>query len=64
MDVAASVLERIDAMDKPGVEELSRSFHEKVNSALSTYVSACESQAGITIPHRKEQGGVDGDDGD
>lgn len=58
MELASSVMELIVAMDKGGVEEKSRAFRQKVNSALETYVSACESQAGIAIPHRIEKGGV------
>ncbi len=64
MDVASTVLERIEAVDKEGVDDAAGLFSQKVNSALSTYLWACESQAGITIPDRveKDRHGEEGDE--
>ncbi len=64
MDVASSVMELIEAVDREGVDEAAASFRQKLNSALSTYVSACQSQAGITIPDRLVRNGDLGKDGD
>jgi len=58
MDVASSVLERIEAVDKEGVDDAAALFRQKIQLALGTYVSACESPAGITIPDRMEKGGL------
>jgi hypothetical protein len=63
MEVASTVLERIEGMDREGVDDAAGLFRQKVHSALSTYVSACESHAGITIPDRVEKGGL-GEEGD
>ncbi len=63
MEVASTVLERIEGMDREGVDDAAGLFRQKVHSALSTCVSACESHAGITIPDRVEKGGL-GEEGD
>jgi hypothetical protein len=40
--------------DPAACKQAMQAFEQKVNSSLETYVRACESQAGVTIPNRTE----------
>lgn len=56
LDIASKVMRLIETEADPDVcREAITAFNEKVTSSLETYVRACESQAGVTIPNRVER---------